>query len=350
MSKTRIKYIDIAKCIGISLVVYNHFQGGGCHACKMIIAAFHMPLFFMLSGITMKSCDSVRQLACHIIKRLGQLIIPVYLWFLVFCHPINIKNLALLLYGSNLAIGRACGPMAVGWFFPAMFIADTAASVLIYAAKKVSDSMHKERIIIISGICVYALASWMLGRFIDIGVDLPWSFDVALSGAAFILIGNQSSELLQKIDNTRLRNKVVGCILMFAVTAAFAAANTAVYDNDYGRVVMALGKYGYYPLFFVGGIVGSVFCIMLSMVLQNICKCRLALSIGRHTLVMLIIHQRFIQFVENRLFNQGMSELYVIVFTIVTVMLSYLFALIVSNVCPNFSGNGNLKKVTPILE
>lgn len=43
-------YIDLAKGVGIILVILGH----GMFPCHFAIDAFHMPLFFVLAGITFK--------------------------------------------------------------------------------------------------------------------------------------------------------------------------------------------------------------------------------------------------------------------------------------------------------
>lgn len=53
--KSRINYIDVAKGIGILLVVFQHCLGGGTltdtmPATSKAIASFYMPLFFFISG------------------------------------------------------------------------------------------------------------------------------------------------------------------------------------------------------------------------------------------------------------------------------------------------------------
>ncbi|PKU93546.1 Acyltransferase [Bifidobacterium thermophilum] len=58
--KKRIEWIDIAKGIGITLVSFGHLRNGDGQsvwlpALDSLIAAiylFHMPLFFLLGGIT----------------------------------------------------------------------------------------------------------------------------------------------------------------------------------------------------------------------------------------------------------------------------------------------------------
>ncbi|MCD4694754.1 MAG: acyltransferase family protein, partial [Bacteroidales bacterium] len=48
MGKQRFEWIDIAKGIGILLVVYGHCQPPPL--IEKFVYAFHMPLFFFISG------------------------------------------------------------------------------------------------------------------------------------------------------------------------------------------------------------------------------------------------------------------------------------------------------------
>lgn len=49
MTKQRIGYLDIAKGIGILLMIFGHIDGGG--VVQTWIYSFHIPLFFIVSGI-----------------------------------------------------------------------------------------------------------------------------------------------------------------------------------------------------------------------------------------------------------------------------------------------------------
>jgi uncharacterized membrane protein YcfT len=46
----RLQYVDTAKCIGIFLMILGHTVGTAMPIVSRIIYAFHMPLFFLLSG------------------------------------------------------------------------------------------------------------------------------------------------------------------------------------------------------------------------------------------------------------------------------------------------------------
>ena len=57
----RIQYIDIAKTLGIILVIAGHIVSSDTEI-KKVIYSFHMPLFFMLSGMLLKVKDQYNAL------------------------------------------------------------------------------------------------------------------------------------------------------------------------------------------------------------------------------------------------------------------------------------------------
>lgn len=50
MPKERLVHIDVAKGIGILLVAFGHLVKFGSYTSN-VIYSFHMPLFFVLSGV-----------------------------------------------------------------------------------------------------------------------------------------------------------------------------------------------------------------------------------------------------------------------------------------------------------
>ena len=53
MPKSRIAWIDIAKAIAIFAMIEGHVVAYGGYA-RNLIYSFHMPLFFILTGFTIK--------------------------------------------------------------------------------------------------------------------------------------------------------------------------------------------------------------------------------------------------------------------------------------------------------
>ena len=63
----RVKYYDVVKGIGIFLVVISHFMQISKMPCvgliTIVINSFHMPLFFIISGMLFKQCDFIEFIA-----------------------------------------------------------------------------------------------------------------------------------------------------------------------------------------------------------------------------------------------------------------------------------------------
>ena len=87
--KKRIDYIDNVKGILILLVVLGHCIVGENHL-KTVIYSFHMPAFFIISGILLNYSSAVRKnFGGFLLSRIRQLLIPYilfeFLGYLVQC-------------------------------------------------------------------------------------------------------------------------------------------------------------------------------------------------------------------------------------------------------------------------
>jgi fucose 4-O-acetylase-like acetyltransferase len=83
MATKRITYIDMAKGIGILLVVFGH-SGFPSPAVNQWISSFHMPLFFLLSGILLSHTNAHEKPLKDTIKKKARTILVPYLFFSIF--------------------------------------------------------------------------------------------------------------------------------------------------------------------------------------------------------------------------------------------------------------------------
>lgn len=131
MVKTREPWVDIAKGIGIILVVVGH-------ACcpelpHAIIYSFHMPLFFFLSGLFIsRQCE--KGFSIYLKKNFKSLLLP-YLYFNIFSIAFHYVMSMIfhkeLLQGSvfdniiGIFVGMRWGSSYhhVLWFLPCLFFA-----------------------------------------------------------------------------------------------------------------------------------------------------------------------------------------------------------------------------------
>lgn len=95
-AKKRIEYIDIAKGIGIILVIMCH--SGYINGMAIYVNSFFMPLFFYTAGLVYR--DKELELKKYLMTKFKTLMVPYYVW--------NV----LLILGSKV-IGRRIGIDAI---------------------------------------------------------------------------------------------------------------------------------------------------------------------------------------------------------------------------------------------
>lgn len=98
--KKRVEWIDIAKGFAMILVVIGHtaFSTSKQEILRAMIFSFHMPLFFILSGMTLSFADNWKQLMNKTVKDVKNLLIPYVVCYILstiiglFFAPSNITN------------------------------------------------------------------------------------------------------------------------------------------------------------------------------------------------------------------------------------------------------------------
>ena len=79
--RKRIVWIDVAKAIGIYLVIVGHIFMLSYYSPRRFIFLFHMPLFFFLGGLTFNDKESIRAI---IVKGFWGIIVPALAWNIVY--------------------------------------------------------------------------------------------------------------------------------------------------------------------------------------------------------------------------------------------------------------------------
>ena len=186
----RLTYIDTAKGIGILLVILGHTYNIST-ALHTFIYSFHMPLFFIISGMTYnKEKYSNYSLIPFIAKKAKSYLIPylgfsvinlflVYLWNIVFNHSTirtkEIKNYINGIFFCHADIQHMpnCTPI---WFLLCLFW----ASILFYLIHKFAS---KYAIFI-------AIFSALIGHVLTyFNIELPWCLTRMFTALFFIQIG-----------------------------------------------------------------------------------------------------------------------------------------------------------------
>ena len=200
MSK-RIEYLDIAKGIGILLVVLGHndFEVISPFIQRMIYS-FHMPLFFFLSGYFLNASIPFLD---FFKKRFHALMKPYFfIIFLIYFTSVSFEKM-----GFNTAITRTVKSLYGSgyyldwvqlWFLPHLFVVSLYAFLFI---RLVSSRMTKRWITWAILLATLALAIPFLPAFYPFPLSvfgksyelygLPFSLDLALVTGFFFILGNE---------------------------------------------------------------------------------------------------------------------------------------------------------------
>lgn len=148
MTQKRLHYLDIAKGIGIILVVTGH-SGMGSEGLLSWLSSFHMPLFFVISGMLLfHRKEESLPLMESIRKKAKSILIPYSFFSLIYLvidlYYIAIKHQELSLPDAALQTISFYG-ISVLWFLPTLFAGEvlfllirkkaTTSSPLFYAVR-----------------------------------------------------------------------------------------------------------------------------------------------------------------------------------------------------------------------
>lgn len=289
--RKRKEYIDIAKGIGILLVLLGHLLPDN-NEIKSMIYSFHMPLFFIVSGYTCKSMGFKTLLY----KRVQRILLPYLLWAVIFTG-LSLKKLVFIVYGTNETIGRA-GSNGMLWFLVCMFVASILGGFLIFLSKK-----SKNRKLFL-GVCVVATLafSYILNFFHDDIVfknrviGLPFAMDISFLATSFFLIGKIMEETdLTKIDKLRLPLRLLIGTVCLAVST-FGIWQT----NQKGYSQMATYDIGNPFFYFIVACIASFGLLLLSKELERKLSFdkkgvgKMLTWFGRNSMLLFIMHRTLV--------------------------------------------------------
>lgn len=204
MSK-RIEYIDVAKGVGIFLVVLGHNQvKNSLPALADFIYTFHMPMFFLLSGIFFRANIGFFPLLRRRFHTLLQpYLVTILMMYLTafFFSETSLDTILRHLWKAAYASGNYLD-WAPLWFLPALF----AVNIFVYLFFKIYGRLPMlwMRAIVLAGILWVGVESiksfgeipinWFGREFVLNG--LPFSLDLLLVIGAFFLIGYEIHQAL----------------------------------------------------------------------------------------------------------------------------------------------------------
>jgi fucose 4-O-acetylase-like acetyltransferase len=276
----RINHIDTAKCIGIFLMILGH--SGITGNIMIYIYAFHMPLFFILSGYITN--ENTSPFIYFSIKRIKTLLVPFLCFALIFSQETYSKWIYIF-YGSrnSLAIANTFTPL---WFLSCLF-----SSVIIYQLIiNISNKYYRKRKIYYWTFIVIVIMLGYLterGTYIDqlwntslSELGYPFCFNIAMVGVVFMAIGRAISKI-----TINFLFKMILIPGLLAVSLYTYKLNLPL-DTLFGisHVEMCIAVYGNYFFFFFNAIILSYVIILISSFISN----KIVEFLGRNSLLILI--------------------------------------------------------------
>lgn len=151
----RIEWVDTAKGIGIALMVFGHISlDYGQLWIKQIIAAFHMPLFFLIAGMFIPNHLDFSTALSYVEKKFNTIIVPYILWVLILCDGLSFRNIILMVYGSESSISTMKINGAL-WFLPCIFIAFCIIAITFVFFDRYQKNNNRLRLHYIIPACAY---------------------------------------------------------------------------------------------------------------------------------------------------------------------------------------------------
>lgn len=278
----RINWIDIARGIGIILVIYGHLISPESH--RYLIYAFHMPLFFFLSGLVFKPAFD-KSLKEIVVKNFKQLMIPYFLFaiftylYVVITKPnpdLSPGGIGWQLFGMLYGSGSngMLGFNVVLWFLPCLFVTRIGFSILTRNVFKSTYLLGILFTISILGYILSKVAPW---------IKLPFGLEIALTGIVFFGLGNlwkRRVRVIEYFNRYRIPLLFVGLIIFYFA----ASANFQIGGH---QIDLRASRYNNYFLFYIAALSG-IFCTLI--VSQLIKRNKLLEYLGSNSLVLFVWH------------------------------------------------------------
>lgn len=268
----RLNFIDIAKGIGIILVVLGHCLAYECHnKLFMMIYSFHMPLFFFLSGFLFKSKDY----AAYLSGKVKTLLFPM-----IFFQALNVISYGILFI---LGLETFHDTIAFGgfWFLGTLLY----VSCLYYMlSEKIFSNSKRRGIIILTN----ALIAMVFGLIYAKNVSDQPNQLIATSFVAFSFYAlghvcntNQSLQNLALRDSKLMRVfATIGSIALFVLLAYLTSFTSRNVD-------MNTSRYGNSLFFILNALVGISAAFLASVAIS---KNRILEFFGKNSLMIFLLH------------------------------------------------------------
>lgn len=272
--KERVKYYDAAKGVLIILVIIGHvIDLDTCYWLRSWIYSFHMPAFFIISGMIYEPNQlSQRTYKEFINKKAKRLLIPYVLFetagafLIMLCKGTEYLNINGYLYNM---VTINCN-LVVDWFLPTLFFSEI---LFLFVIKQ----NPKMRFVLFTLIFVLGLAmpEYFHNHYIT-------CIARCFIGCGFMLIGSCCRNILKKVS-------------VIWIVSAFGLSLIIAYFNGFVSLVGCI--YNNPVLYVAGGVLGTVSMLGVSRFIDSKMIC----EIGKNSLIIMGTHLMILQMVQYAL-------------------------------------------------
>ena len=254
---TRLGYFDIAKGIGIILVVIAHIEYVDL-GIRNYIVSFHMPLFFVVSGMLSAHINEFgRPAKTVILKKLKRIMLP-YLVFSVLFPVIDIVYFYITGNGDpfgtlrqNIYDSLVLYGYSVLWFLPTAFFGDMFFFFVMKAASKIAEK-YASVITFLVTLGISLIICFLFGHTGDHFIVAMVRFFPA---SCLVSAGNLLYILVEKMRSRKVLAAAAGVFLLVLLV---------LIHGFNGTVDMHFGVYGKPVLYFINALIGSLGVILIS--------------------------------------------------------------------------------------
>ena len=285
MVRERVSWIDVAKGFGILFVLYGHALNAD--SIRYILYSFHMPLFFLLSGIVFRHLDH-ETFSSFIKKDFRKILIPYYIFafaglflWIILMDPQDrsIEGFVKQVYGIFFGNGATNGYLGYNvalWFLPALFITKVGFWLV--------TAVFKKKQTIIAALFAFSITGY-LGSVYFQDVKLPFGIESALSAIVFFGAGYLFHTLPDAVSGLIKKHFAVITVLALAVTIVIATISFWTFGTQVDLRLNRLHDYGF---FYGAAFAGILATLALS---RGINANRVLEYLGKGSMILFVWHQ-----------------------------------------------------------
>lgn len=264
-SKQRLDYIDVFRSLGIIAMVMGHIGFGG--KFDHFIHAFHMPMFFFVSGFFYRRRDC--GVGEYVAKKARSLLIPYISFGLAhYLASLILDGFSIKPFLHLLTFNTYGLPIAGAlWFLTALFFTD-----IIYF---LFDRWNVKWLII---------PFVLVGSFADqlLPYPLPWALSASFVGLGLYWLGEMSRRYEDRL-------KVALSMNWWHILVVGVITTVLIFVNGY--INMREGKYAFIPLFWINALLSVFLGISISKLICKTGKTEWLKSIGQNSIIYVCLNQ-----------------------------------------------------------